>query len=108
LKATWFKDKIIERQVAAKILPKQVVNRKKQPFFFPLKYFFESPQFNELVRMTLNKTQILKRGYFNPSYIEDLLNKMKTREFIYLKQVVSLVILELWHMVFIDQQGFEL
>jgi hypothetical protein len=29
---------------------------------------------------------------------------MKTGEFLYLKQVLSLVILELWHMVFIDNQ----
>ncbi len=102
LKASLFKDKIIERQVAQKILPKQVVKRKKQPFYFPVKYFYESKQFNDLVKLTLNKKQILKRGYFNPDYIQGLLTKMQTREFIYLKQVVSLVILELWHMEFID------
>jgi hypothetical protein len=29
---------------------------------------------------------------------------METREFIYLKQVMALVILELWHKVFIDNE----
>ena len=33
-----------------------------------------------------------------------LLDKMETREFIYLKQVMALVILELWHQIFIDKE----
>lgn len=103
-KVRWFKDKIIERALAKHLLPKIVVNRPKKPFYFPVNHFFESSQFGELIKLTLNKNQILKRGYFNPDYVQQLLNKMQTREFLYLKQVVSLVILELWHMVFIDKQ----
>ena len=45
-----------------------------------------------------------KRGYFEPLYIKTLLEQMETREFVYLKQVMALVILELWHRVFIDKQ----
>jgi hypothetical protein len=30
---------------------------------------------------------------------------MESREFLYLKQVMSLVILELWHRAFIDGKG---
>jgi hypothetical protein len=36
-----------------------------------------------------------------------LIGKMETREFVYLKQVMSLVILKLWHRVFIDGEGGE-
>ncbi len=102
VKANWRKDKIIERKLAEHLLPREVVNRPKKPFYFPVKHFFEQPQFNELVQLTLNREQVLRRGYFNPDYIQNLLKKMQTREFIYLKQVFSLVILELWHMIFID------
>jgi asparagine synthase (glutamine-hydrolysing) len=104
LKATWFRDKIIERKIAQNLLPKQITKRPKKPFYFPMNYFFEHPQFNELVKLTLNKHQVLKRGYFEPKAIQDLLKKMQSREFIYLKQICSLVILELWHMIFIDKQ----
>lgn len=104
LKANWMKDKIIERTLAKRLLPKEVVNRPKKPFYFPINYFYEYPEFNELVKLTLNPDQVRKRGYFDPAYVHGLLEKMKTKEFIYLKQVVSLVILELWHMVFIDKQ----
>ena len=65
-------------------------------------YFFENKEFTNLVNLTLNEEQIKKRGYFDSTYIKNLLQKMQTREFIYLKQVTSLVILELWHMIFID------
>ena len=30
---------------------------------------------------------------------------MESREFVYLKQVMSLVVLELWHMIFIDGEA---
>jgi hypothetical protein len=40
--------------------------------------------------------------YFDPKRVKWLIGKMETREFVYLKQVMSLVILELWHRVFID------
>ncbi len=104
LKANWFKDKIIERKLAKQLLPKEITNRPKIPFYFPMNHFFEHPEFKELIKLTLNKNQILKRGYFNPDYIAQLLKNMESREFIFLKQVVSLVVLELWHMIHIDKQ----
>lgn len=102
-KATFFKDKIIQRQLANKMLPRKITMRPKKPFYFPMQYFSEHSYFNALVDLTLNKNQILKRGYFNYDYIKNLLQKTKNQEFIYLKQIVSLVILELWHMIFIDK-----
>ncbi len=98
------KDKYIERRLAEKVLPPEVTNRPKNPFFFPMEFFYEHPQIKELVRMTLNEDQVRKRGYFDPAAVKFLIEKMETREFLYLKQVMSLVILELWHMVFVDKQ----
>ncbi len=100
------RDKIIERQLARKLLPEAVTNRKKIPFFLPMEFFFEHPQIRHWIELTLNEDQVRKRGYFDPTYVKALLNKMETREFVTLKQVMSLVILELWHMVFIDGESF--
>ncbi len=104
LKNNGWRDKIIERKIAAKLLPRQVTHRKKNPFFLPMEFFFEHPQIRRLIAETLNEDQLRKRGYFEPSYVRDLLRKMETREFVYLKQVMALVILELWHKVFIDNE----
>jgi asparagine synthase (glutamine-hydrolysing) len=102
LKNNGFRDKIIERQIAARLLPPEVTHRKKNPFFLPMEFFFEHPQIKTLIAETLNEDRIRQRGYFEPAYIKALLEKMETREFVTLKQVMSLVILELWHQVFID------
>ncbi len=104
LKNNGFKDKIIERQLARKLLPPAVVNRPKIPFFLPMEFFFEHPQIKRLIADTLNEEQIRKRGYFEPAAVKALLARMETREFVTLKQVMSLVILELWHQVFIDRR----
>jgi len=105
LKNNGLRDKIIERKIAAKLLPHQVTHRKKNPFFLPMEFFFEHPQIKRLIAETLNEDQVRRRGYFDPAYIKALLGKMETREFVYLKQVMSLVILELWHRVFIDGEA---
>jgi asparagine synthase (glutamine-hydrolysing) len=102
LKNNGLRDKIIERRIAEKLLPREVTHRKKNPFFLPMEFFFEHPQIRRLITDTLNEDQIRKRGYFEPAYVNALLDKMQTREFVYLKQVMALVILELWHRVFID------
>ena len=62
----------------------------------------QHPQFRRLVADTLNETQLKARGYFDPARVAALIQRMETREFIYLKQIMSLVILELWHRAFID------
>ena len=104
LKNNGLRDKIIERKIAAKLLPRQVTHRKKNPFFLPMEFFFEHPQIRRLIAETLNEDQVRRRGYLEPAYIKNLLALMETREFIYLKQVMALVILELWHKIFIDRE----
>ncbi len=104
MKVNWLTDKYIERQYAKSILPMDAVKRPKNPFYFPLEFFYENPRAKELVAMTLNEESVKKRGYFDYAYVKFLKEKMDAREFVYLKQLYSLVILELWHMVFIDKQ----
>lgn len=105
LKARGMKDKIIERRLAAKLLPPQVVNRPKNPFFLPMEFFFEHPEINDLISMTLDPERIRKRGYFRTDVVSALRARMETREFVILKQVMALVILELWHIAFIDGES---
>ena len=102
-------DKWIERRLADKAFAGMSTNppghRPKIPFFLPLEFFFEHPEFKNLVADTLSDSQIKARGYFDPAAVRALLTRMESREFLYLKQVMSLVILELWHRAFIDGKG---
>jgi asparagine synthase (glutamine-hydrolysing) len=77
---------------------------KEESVFSPMEFFFEHPQIRRLIAETLNEDQVRRRGYFEPAYIKNLLGMMETREFVYLKQVMALVILELWHKIFIDSE----
>ncbi len=102
-------DKWIERRLADQAFAGMPANkpghRPKIPFFLPLEFFYQHPQFKSLVNDTLSESQINARGYFDYQEVSRLLKKMETREFVWLKQVMSLVILELWHRAFIDGQG---
>jgi asparagine synthase (glutamine-hydrolysing) len=97
-------DKYIERRLADKVFPEHIARRPKIPFYLPVEYFLDQPQFNTLVDECLNQGAVQKRGYFDPKQVTLLIARMhQTREFIYCKQVVSLVILELWHRIFVDR-----
>ncbi len=97
-------DKFIERQLADKVFPLHIARRTKIPFYLPVEYFLDKPQFKNLVADTLNADAVRQRGYFEPKKVTALIESMnRTREFVYCKQVVSLVVLELWHRVFVDR-----
>jgi asparagine synthase (glutamine-hydrolysing) len=102
LKARGLADKIVERRLAGRLLPAEIAGRRKVPFFFPVEHFFEHPAFGALVRENLDPQRLRRRGYFDPAAVGRLVVEMQGREFVVLKQVVSLVILELWHRIFID------
>ena len=104
LKVNKWTDKAIERRLADKIFPKHIARRTKLPFYLPVEFFFDHPEFKAMVADTLSESQLKKRGYFQPKKVAALIEAMnRTREFVYCKQVMSLVILELWHRVFIDK-----
>lgn len=104
LKVRGLTDKYIEREYARRTLPEASAKRAKNPFYFPLEHFYNNPAAQELVDMTLNEEAVNKRGYFDYAYIKHLKEKVESGEFIYIKQMYSLVILELWHMIFVDKQ----
>ena len=104
MKVRGLRDKWIERELGRKWLPPENVKRSKNPFYLPLEYFHEHPEIRELIRMTLGRERVARRGWFDPGYVSWLVERMETGEFLYLKQVLSLVILELWHRVFIDRE----
>jgi asparagine synthase (glutamine-hydrolysing) len=104
LKVRFLTDKYIERELAKKMLPKINSKRSKNPFYIPVEYFYQHSEISELIRLTLNRDQVKKRGYFDDKAVSALVAKMNSGEFLYIKQVMSLVILELWHLIFIDKQ----
>jgi asparagine synthase (glutamine-hydrolysing) len=97
--------KYILRRYAEGILPAAVTSRKKQPFYVPLENYFSQPVFQELMHDTLSQQSVRNRGIVRPETVAQLCRSMDRGEFIYVKQVLSLVILELWFRAMVDRHG---
>ncbi len=97
-------DKWVEREIGKKWLPPENTKRSKNPFYFPLEYFHESSPIQGLIAETLDPERVRRRGLFDPAAVAHLVERMASGEFLVLKQVLSLVILELWYRIFIDRE----
>jgi len=104
LKVRGLTDKYVERMAAKKYLPPENTKRSKNPFYLPIEYFFGHKGLTELMDYTLDESRIKRRGYFNPVAVRALRSRLDSGEFLYIKQIMAIVILELWHAIFIDQE----
>jgi asparagine synthase (glutamine-hydrolysing) len=95
------------KAVFSKVLPEQILTRKKAGFPVPYDSWLRS-KFTDGVLDILLSDRALSRGYFRKNAIQGLLcNHQRSGK--YPKEVFSLLVLELWHQNFIDQGriGFE-
>lgn len=97
--------KYILRRYAERMLPAAVTSRKKQPFYVPLENYFAQPAFQDLMHDTLSDQSIRNRGIVRPETVAHLCRSMDSGEFMYAKQVLSLMIMELWFRIMVDQRG---
>jgi asparagine synthase (glutamine-hydrolysing) len=104
LRSLFGQNKILARRYAGQRLPANVATRRKKAFHIPPDRYLDAPIFQEFVAATLQKEHIQRRGYFDPDAVQALLRAAQsTREFVYVKQVLALVMLEIWHQIFIDR-----
>ncbi len=96
-KVSGLSGKRIWRGMAAKHYPETQHKRTKQPFFFPTE---EPEYYSEIVKLldaSISSERFQKNSIFDIGYIKKLRTRAeKTREFLPLKQLLSLVILDLW------------
>ncbi len=103
LKISRLENKILLRRTFEDKLPAEVAWRKKQPFFIPVEKCFKEG-FDDFIRSILSPEAVKKRGYFKYSYIEKVLRELEGSALLYNKQLMALVILELWHQIFVDKE----
>jgi len=95
-------DKWIWRELAARKLPDTITKRPKQPFYLPLEHYCDSPLFKDLVDGCLSDEVIAQRGIFSSSAVKRLKQRAGSGEFLPLKKIMALVILELWYREYCD------
>lgn len=99
--------KYILRRFAQELLPRETSNRKKMPFYVPVENYFEQPDFMRLMEELLSPDAIARRGIFDPKAVETLRKAIRRKEFLLVKQVFSLMALELWFRMFVDGESVE-
>ena len=98
-------DKRILRRYAARRLPPRVTARRKMPFYNPLERTAADPAFQDLLEGTLSEQRVRERGLFRWDAIRRLREAARAGGFVHVKQVFSLVVLELWCQMALDRRG---
>ena len=102
LKLRGLKRKYILKRVAEKLLPKDVVWRKKAGFGAPIRSWLRGP-LQPMVDDLLSEEAIRKRGLFNPQEVRRVIEMNLSGREDYNLQVFQLLTLELWQRTFIDK-----
>ena len=101
LKLRGFKRKYILKRALEKVLPHEVVWRKKAGFGAPIRSWLRGP-LKPLVDELLSEETVRKRGLFRPEEVRRIINANLSGREDYNLQVFQLLNLELWQRQFID------
>jgi asparagine synthase (glutamine-hydrolysing) len=106
LKLSGLRSKVLLKHVAARYLPARIVHRRKVGFTVPLTHWFAGP-WRALLGEVLLSERCLDRGYYDPAVmrgiVDDHLGRRVDRE----QGIWLLLALELWHRLFVDDDGSE-
>lgn len=93
--------KYLLKRLMERYLPREIIYRKKQGFPVPIAVWFRGPLY-ERVREILLDSRTLSRGYFEPDYIRNALERHRTGREDLSRRIFSLIALELWHRKYVD------
>lgn len=101
LKLKGIQQKYILKKVAMRLIPKKNIYRTKQGFGVPIGRWFRT-ELKDYLRDNLLSERSLKRGYFKPEAVKRMVNLHLSRQKDYSFCLWALLMLELWHLKFID------
>src|SRR3989440_271690 len=101
LKLRGLKRKYILKRAAEKLLPREVVWRKKAGFGAPIRSWLRGP-LRPMVDDLLSEETVKRRGLFRPEEVRRIIEMNLSGREDYNLQVFQLLNLELWHRRFVD------
>lgn len=105
-KARGGKTKILLKRLAERYIPRETIYRKKVGFTVPLTPWFQGPLAG-FVRETLLGERALSRGYFRPEVVRRLVDEHLGGRVDRGRALWTLLSLEIWHRLFVDDDGTE-
>ncbi len=101
LKMNRFRPKSLLKKVAARLVPSEVIYRRKMGFGVPVGRWFRG-EMKDFVHSVLLSESSLKRGIVKPEAIERYVSEHTSGQFDHAFPIWSLLMLELWFQRFID------
>jgi len=101
LKLRGLKRKYILKRAAEKLLPKEIVWRKKAGFGAPIRSWLRGP-LKPMIDDLLSEETIKRRGLFQASAVQRIINANQSGQEDFNLQVFQLLTLELWQRTFLD------
>jgi asparagine synthase (glutamine-hydrolysing) len=96
--------KYIFKRAVADLLPAEIPGRRKMGFGVPLVHWLRT-DLHDLAFDVLLSDRASARGYFNMKVVERLLSEHASGQRNWHYQLWNLLVLEMWHRVFIDESG---
>jgi len=93
--------KYLLRRAFADILPKEILSRSKMGFGVPIAEWFRG-ELKDYVRDILLDSTALGRGYFDPAYVQRLVEEHVSARWDHGYRLWSLLMFELWHREYLD------
>jgi asparagine synthase (glutamine-hydrolysing) len=93
--------KRVLKRMAARILPPDVLTRRKQGFGVPLATWFRT-SLKDLVVATLQSPRARQRGYFKPAFVDRLVAEHLGGRRDHSLRLWQLLMFELWHQRYLD------
>jgi len=94
--------KYLLKKLAAEFIPPEAVYRPKCGFDPPINLWLRN-MFTSALREIILDRQARGRGYFNYTYVENLIEEHISGQYNHGRRLWSLLCLELWHLIFIDR-----
>lgn len=90
------------KQAASRLLPKDIIERKKQGFPIPIEKWLKD-EAKDLVHDCLSEEVVRRRGLFSPQYVRELVKAHESGYADRATEIWGLVSLEIWSRRFLDQ-----
>ena len=104
LKLHGLSTKYIFRKAMSKLLPREIIYRKKQGFSIPMKNWLRE-DLKDMMIDTLSKRRIEEKGYVKYEYINKLMSQHLEKKRNNAHQLWSLMVFEMWHDMYINKEG---
>jgi len=94
--------KHVLKEVAATLLPRDILDRRKQGFGVPLGTWFRG-NLRELFADTLLSPSSLQRGYFEPAFVRHIVDEHLAGTRDHMWQLWQLVVFDRWHQQYVGE-----